>query len=313
MKIPKTKKDKRAYLDISFSWIFGLIIGGFILFGAIYGVTKFINLEESKTSGEGATEFSVLLNPLELGVETGKSIYLKMPVESRVNLKCNSVGLFGTQTISIDEYIRNRWTNAQVEVYLEDKYIFSDSVEEGKGFYAFSKDFEYPFKISSLIYLTSENDAYCFVDPPAKIKKEIENIAQPNIKTGTACQKDAITVCFEKSGCDISVAYSQKIVKKTGKTLYFETDALMYGAIFSDARTYECQASRLMSRVKILTEIYEEKALAIIPTGCVSQALGDLGNLRTSLSAYNSSRDLAQNYQLIKNLETKNNGQCKLW
>lgn len=310
----KNKKDKRGYLDISFSWIFALIVGGFILFGAIYGVTKFIGIQEAKTSGESATDFTNLLNPLELGVESAKSIYLRMPVDSRVNNRCSTAGKFGTQGLSVDEYVRNEWTNAELEVYSQDKYVFSDSMIEGQGFYAFSKDFEYPYKVSSLIYLTSEDETYCFVDPTARIKKELEDLGQENIKVGTSCQtENSINVCFQKTNCDITVGYQEKIVRKSGAIMYFDTDALMYAAIFSDARIYECQLSRLMGRVQALTEIYEEKALSIISTGCVSSALTDLGQLKTSLDSYKSSKDLAMNTQLVKTVETRNNGQCKLW
>ena len=310
----KLTSERRAFLDISFSWIFAIIIGGFILFGAIYGVTKFINIEESKTSGESALEFGTLLNPLELGIESEKSAYISMPLNSRINNKCSVSGTFGSQAISVDEYIRNQWTNSEIDSYFKNKYIFSMPIEEGKGFYVFSKEFDYPFEISSLIYLTSENDIYCFADPPASIKKDLENIDQKNIKIGSSCLKNgSISVCFGRKNCDIIVDYQGKTVEKDDDVVYFDSDSLMYAAIFSDKRNYECQLSRLMKRTNELIKIYETKALDISSRGCISDTLTILNQLESYLDSYSSSEDLSQYSQLIKNLEVKNNAQCKLW
>lgn len=309
-------KKRRGFLDISFSWIFAIIIGAMIIAAAVYGVSKFSKIEETKSSAISATDFTILLNPLETSVESAKSIYIKMPVESRIKNTCSLAGVFGNQVLSLDEYIKNKWSNSGVRTYSENKYIFSKGIVEGKGFYIFSKPFEFPFKVSNLMYLTQEDEKYCFVDPPVKIKKELIELNQPNLKVGTNCLNDEsyTKVCYGNTKCDITVGYKSKFVKKGKDVMYFKGDSLMYAAIFSDKRNYECQLGRLMKRVQKLTEIYEEKALNIQAVGCVSGVLTDLGTLRVLLDSYKDSEDLVVLENQIEEIETINDySKCKLW
>jgi len=36
-------RNKKGAMDISFGWIFAVVVGAFILFLTIYGVIKFVN------------------------------------------------------------------------------------------------------------------------------------------------------------------------------------------------------------------------------------------------------------------------------
>lgn len=306
---------KKGYLDFSFSWIFALLVGGIILFGAIYGVSKFVNISETKSSVTTGTEFGTLLNPLETGIESGKSIYIKMPVPSRVNNKCEDFGTFGRQVISIDEFINKKWSNSNINVYFENKYLFSDSSSEGKGYYVFSKPFEFPFKVANLMYLIPEEDKYCFINAPEKITKELTELSQANLFAQNCSDKNYTNVCFTVGkNCDIVVLYGAKTVKKGTQISYFETDALMYAAVFSDKSVYECQTKRLMKRVLELTKIYEEKALNVQKKSCVSGVLTELSLYRTQLEAYNSSIGLSNLYTTMEDINKKNEyAKCKLW
>jgi len=166
------------------------------------------------------------------------------------------------------------------------------------------------------MYLSSEEKDYCFIDPPVRIQKELMDLNQPNLKLGENCTEDenAIQVCYSDTRCDIVVGYKSKFVRKGKDTMYFEDDSLMYAAIFSGKRSYECQVSRLMKRVQKLTEIYEEKALQVQTVGCVSGVLTDLGNLRVSLDSYKDSEDLSLIQNQIEEIEVANDySKCKLW
>ena len=66
-------KSKKAFLQISFAWLFAIIVGMVILFLAIYASTKIIKTEQIALDVETAKEIGVLLNPLETGFETGKT------------------------------------------------------------------------------------------------------------------------------------------------------------------------------------------------------------------------------------------------
>ncbi len=59
------KKNQKAQFQISFAWLFAIIVGAFILFLAIYAAVKVINIGESATSAITGKEISILLNPLE--------------------------------------------------------------------------------------------------------------------------------------------------------------------------------------------------------------------------------------------------------
>ena len=83
-------KKKRAQLQVSFAWIFAIIVGVFILFLAIYSSTKIVKTGDTGVSAKTGKEISALLNPLEIGFETGVVILLAVPVETRIYNQCDS-------------------------------------------------------------------------------------------------------------------------------------------------------------------------------------------------------------------------------
>ena len=148
-------RNKKAFLQISFAWLFAIIIGGFILFLAIYASTKIIKTEQTALDAGTAKEIGVLLNPLETGFETGKKNSFILPAETRIYNRCNNNGVFGRQIIKISQKSFDKWTDTNVNVGFSNKYIFSENFVEGKKFFLFSKPFKFPFKVTDLIYLTS--------------------------------------------------------------------------------------------------------------------------------------------------------------
>lgn len=304
--------EKKAYLQISFAWVFAIIVGVFILFLAIFAVTKFTNQEQTASDAQTGTEIGVLLNPLETGFETGKTSSFSLPAETRISNGCNNNGNFGRQTIQLSQKSFNKWTETGIDVGFSNKYIFSDNTIEGKKFYVFSKPFDFPFKVSDLIYMTSSEKSYCFIDPPSRIEKEISNLNQNNLFLDE-CPGNSLKVCFDGgSDCDIEVDQNQKFVEKRGGIMYFEDDALMYAAIFSEKDVYECQLNRLMQRTEQLATIYDEKASLISTQGCGLEI--NLFALRTAVDGFSSSSSLASIKEIAENLDDKNNfGVCQLW
>ncbi len=108
--------------------------------------------------------------------------------------------------------------------------------------------------------------------------------------------------------------YYSKSVEKDGEEMYFETDALMYAAIFSDKEVYECQLKRVMQRTENLVELYLDKAVFIASQGCGSELNSDLivlGNLAGDLE---SSETLFQMNYIVEDLEQGNDyAECSLW
>lgn len=308
----KRQKNQRGYLQISFAWIFAIIAGVFILFLAIFAVTKFMGQEQTAVDAQTGTEIGILLNPLETGFETGKTTSFTLPVETRISNRCNNNGNFGRQIIQLSQKSFNKWTETGMDVGFSNKYIFSNGIIEGKKFYVFSKPFEFPFKVSDLIYITSSEKSYCFIDPPVRIEKELSNLNQKNLFLDE-CPDNSLRVCFEGGeSCDIKINQNNKFVEKRGEIMYFETDALMYAAIFADREIYECQLERLMQRTEQLASIYDNKASLISNQGCSLEI--NLFALRTAAGGFSDSWSLAYIKGIAEDLDDRNDfGVCQLW
>ena len=205
-----------------------------------------------------------------------------------------------------------------MDVGFSNKYIFSENFVEGEKFFLFSKPFEFPFKVADLIYLTSSEKEYCFINPPDDIEDEISDLKQENLKTeDCSVGNGSINVCFSSNSgnCDIIVDYGGRSVEKNGDVVYFYTDTLMYAAVFSDKEVYECQLKRLMQRADELSLLYKDKADFISREECFSNLNPELLELNSLENNFAGSENL-NNYMinLVRNTETKNNiAGCKLW
>jgi len=307
--------NNKGYLQISFGWLFAIIVGAVIIFLAIYFVTKMINTENTIQSAKTSKEIGILLNPLETGFESATSTFIRLPEETRIYNECNNIGKFGTQGIQTKQKgIGKKWTEVATEVSFQNKYLFSEAYIQGKTFYIFSKPFEFPFKVADLMYITPASENYCFIkkDIPDNIENEISDLDQANLKLEGTCSEDNIKICFKDSNCDIYVNYNVGYVEKQNDKMYFETDALMYAAIFSDKLTYECQLKRLMQRIEQLSNLYIDKE-NLIALRCDSNLGDDLSILSSSASNLEDSNALNIVYNNAQDLEYQNRGNCRLW
>ena len=305
---------KKGYLDISFSWIFSIIVVAFILFFAITSVSKLGNIKQTSEGAVAGVELGILLNPLETGLETGKTTALTMPVYSRIYMDCDNYSDFGNHYLMVQEQVKKEWQSTGINIKFQNKYLFSDSVMDGKNFYLFTKPFEFPFKVGSLIYMTSSETEYCFSNPPESIEKELTDLNQANIFVNE-CGEDQIKVCFDSStDCQINVYYDSGYIKKKDQTSYFYTDALMYAAIFSDSAIYECELQRVLKKVSNLATIYQEKSLLMVNSGCTFNVISDLNLLQNKINNFQSSSNLNSLVSTVEDLEKNNeNARCRLW
>ncbi len=305
--------NKKAALQISFQWLFALIVGAFILFIAIYAATKVIQTDQTSASAEASKELGILLNPLETGFESGKTNLLSVQVETRIYNTCDNFGEFGQQTIQAAQKTFNKWTETPIDARFQNKYIFSEKPVEGKNFYVFSKPFEFPFKITDLIYLTSAKENYCFVEPPVEIEEELRDLKQGNLFVED-CPENSIRVCFNNGNCEIDVDYFSGYVEKNNELVYFETPALMYAAVFSDKYVYKCQVKRIMQRLENLALLYKDKSGFIAQQGCVAEMDPDLIALSNLANSFEDTGDLSQMTNIVNALENKNDfAECRLW
>ncbi len=312
----KIKKNKKGF-QVSFAWLFAIIAGAFILFLAIYAVTKLIGTGGDITSAKTGAEIGVLLNPLETGFESGRTVLLTMPVETRIHNKYSTSGNFGAQVIQISQKSYGKWSQTEVDISFPNKYIFSDGVVEGKKFFIFSKPFKFPFKVADVIYLTSSEQTYCFIEAPERIEEELSNLNQKNLLVEN-CPAENVGICFDaepeyaSQECDINVDYYGGEVEKNDETMYFETDALMYAAIFSDKNIYEHQIKRLMQRTNELLLLYDTKAVLILDQGCPQDV--NLFVFKSIVNNVQDSEGLMSAANAAEDVERENDwADCRLW
>ncbi len=309
--------SKKGFIQISFPWLFAIIVGILIIFLAIYGVTKLIKTEQTVQDVKTSTEIGILLNPLETSFEEAKTTSLRFPVDTRMYNDCSLDGNFGRQIIRISQKSLNKWTDTDIDIGFSNKYFFSKKIVEGKGVFVFSKPFNFPFKVSDVMYLISSNETYCFMNAPKEIEEEIKNIGSENLLAENCSNmQNTIKVCFSSGvNCDINVnTVSQSIEKRDGK-VYYESNALMYAGIFSETSIYECQVQRIMKRLKMLSELYTNKATLISASNCNTNLEGDLLQLSNLADSFQSSVDLFKMASTVEEIERKNNdnSRCKLW
>jgi hypothetical protein len=314
---------KNGAIDISFGWIFALIVGGTILFLAIFGVFKFTNIQNFQQNTETSKSIDSLLNPIESGYETGQKVILSSTVDTRIYTQCVLDNGLGKQKIQTSQKSFNEWSNIGSSITSLNKYIFSKSPAEDKTFIIFSKSYELPseesyefsFKVADLIYLIPQSEIYCFINAPKNIEEEINNLNINNILLDE-CSSQTTKVCFEKSGdCDIIVNYDEGAIDKDSKRLYFETDALMYAAIFSDKENYECQLKRIIKRAEQLSSIYQEKSRIEKIQGCEGNIENELIKFNELLKNFEDSKDIfiiGEQAKILNKLNSKE-GVCKLW
>jgi len=313
--------DKKAFMQMSFAWIFALLVGAFILFLAIFASIKLTSTEGLEQSAIASKGIGVLLNPLETGFEEGQTNLLKLDTETRIYARCSEEDEFGKQLIQTFHENFGKWSEAEINVSFRNKYIFAEQPIQGRNFLLFSKPFEFPFKVTDLIYIIPLEKEYCFVGAPPRINQEISDLKIPNIYNKTTsgkCPPESTKVCFAgTSGCEIKVNDDAKTVNKgSGNVNHtnYEGDALMYASIFSDKATYECQLQRLMKRVESLALLYNEKSIFISQQGCSNNL--DLFGLASMANSTTSSADLRLRISdLVEIIKKSNerNSYCRLW
>ena len=303
-------------MEISFGWLFAIIVGATVIVLAIYFSTRLINIERTTTGTETTKQIGILTNPLETGFESAKTSSFTLPLETKIYNQCdNYSGVFGEQKISLSEKSFNQWKETGMEISFENKYFFSDNEVEGKTFHVFSKQFNFPFKVADLIYLTSSLNTYCFVNSPEEVQQEISNLNQENLKVigDEECPQGSITVCFDSGDCDVNVA--SNYVRKENKRMYFEGNiALMYAAIFSSPEVYECQVSRLMKRTSEIASLYNDKKDRLSDRGCNfdgGEELSSFSNLAKGITSSSSLNEIKTEADNLDNLNKM--GECLLW
>jgi len=288
--------NKKGF-EFSFAWLFALFVGVAIIFLAIYAASSFLKTGSEEHTSKVAAELGVLLNPIGTNLESSKRYSLTLPEETRIFNECVEEGTFGLQRLSVSTLsgLGEAWPKPGVPASFADKYVFSSDVVQGKELELFVKPLYIPYKVGDLIILYAS--PLCFVAPPNWVEDEISaaGARYVNITSNYSdCPRESISVCFAGGNCNVTVIMEDDRsgrVMKRGQPLFFY-DSLLYGAIVSDKKQYDCQVMRLRKRAGEIARLYLGKTELLSAQGCSSGLEIDLRNyaehLATSTSTLSS-------------------------
>ena len=307
---------KNRGIALSFNWIFAILVGGFILFLAIYGAGKFIRTSEQAICTETAASLVGLTDPLETGFASGKSHEIGFKKKSKLFFDCDeNFRVLGRQRISFAEQtFGDKYGEKGNWITIKDKYLFVEREIEANKIYLFSKPFFMPYKVSDLIVIIPESQNYCFHDASENVRESLEGLNLKNIIFKNRTNEcEGVDICFSrKAGCEIEISEAQGTVfkKKEGKKVHYVGN-LLYGAIFSSPEIYECNVKRTKRRIDELAKIYLEKIEIVERQNCQS-------NIRIKLERVigniESSRELINLYSFMSDVNSINRlSDCKLY
>ncbi|MEI7718375.1 MAG: hypothetical protein WCI72_00790 [archaeon] len=315
--------------EFNFVLIFAIVAGSMILLLAIYGAVKAGSGLQKQTEFELAKSLDIITNPLQAGFAEGSTSRITFRRDTRINNECDTDSKFGENVISVQTKasVGQAWTDNPGEYKIFNKYLFSN-FQEGKTFYVYSKPFYTGYKVTDLIFMSTED--YCFVFPPKEIEEEVSGLNVPNIglqleEGNNTCSDGAKKICFGTSGCEITVkgecsesrcssAYDFGYITDENGTRTYYSGSLIYAALLSDKNVYECNVKRLLYRSSRVADILSRKIDLMSMRGCSSLLKTDLDKFAIILQNA-SAKDLESVYYLANDLEKKNlrEGGCKLW
>jgi hypothetical protein len=271
------KLASKKSVEMSFGMIFSIIAGAVIIFIAIYATARFVQTSQYELSSESAKSLVNMLSPVVNSISTAYApAPIKFKKETRVYTFCETYTslspIFGRQVIGFSEQsgFLKKWPNPSANITRYNKYIFAEDVLQGKTVYIFSKPFYLGYKVDDLIYMSTNN--YCFVAAPDFAKEELTDLNLKNVNFTNRvdfCKEDTLKVCFDfpSNKCNVSVypeglgeSYEKgRVVRKNADTVKYAGSSLMYAAIFSSPKIYECNIKRLGMKANELGMIYNEK------------------------------------------------------
>ncbi len=308
--------------EFSFAWMFALLVGAVILFLAVYVATGILRGGSYERDTEIAKELTILFDPFETGFAESKASMITLPTASRIYNDCSSKGVFGSQIISSSQQTFGKWSDPGGDIRVNNRYVFSREIEEGKKLYLFSKNFEMPFKVAEMIVLTSRK--YCFKNLPNDVDDPLKNLNLESIEFDT-CSIGSVIVCAHPEACDVQIKdlcgtgvpcdeiFEYGYVLRAGKRMYYRGN-LLYAAIFSSPELYECNVKRLAKRLEQLSLLYKDQNT--LARGCGNVIDGPLLQLSRNAASLTGSDDLGalwDDAQVLEGIHDRLNENCRIW
>jgi hypothetical protein len=316
-------KNKKAF-QMSFAWMFAIIVGVAIIFLAIYAASQFIKTSEREVTTKTAKAILNALDKVQTTVEDASSDTIELNIDTRIFTSCNTNGNFGNSIIEISEKINfaDDWSTKGGDVSTQNAYLFAEDMIQGKQINFLIFPFRMPYKVADVTVAYKE--PYCFVNAPRKVENVISSLAsskQNLIITNNlgSCPGGSKSVCFNIGSCDVNVNCEGDCKtgiinkKEWGSGEYF-TGNLLYGAIFSSEENYKCNSERLAMRLSELSDVYQKKAQFVSSKGCNTGLREEVFNLKSLADNYEDPSDFVIIENVAKDIDDKNEVlECQLY
>jgi hypothetical protein len=318
--------------EFSFTWLFALIAGAAILFIAIYTSGRILDTSQYEQSSETASRLVTIFDPLGVASSAeSKSGIIALDSEIRITSDCYTDGSFGRQKFYVSEKksFSDSYGDRGIGTETSNKYIFPGASLEGRSYRYFTKSMNMPFRVADMIVIIPEK-TYCFVNAPEFIIEELEQLGMTNVITKTSlggCKQNVTSItrqeiaCFgsaQNSECGIKITdtpgagpeYTTGYVESGQGRKYFFS-SMIWPAIFSENKDYECNVKRMMMRTSALANVYSQKAKLLSARGVCETNTAGLTILASSARGLVSSSDI---YMVRNSLEgIDENNACELW
>lgn len=246
---------QRKGLEMTFNWIFSIIIGAIILTFFVYFAVQNTDLFGNLTANRVALELDNAFSGFQTTVvET--NLEFNKPI--KLEFKCENIADDVRETILI---------NDKGKSILRDKIVFAPTNIEDTKFLLFTSEWKVPYKVANFIFLTSPKEKYKFEYLP-------ENFELPNF-LGLSENGKNVKFITDTNPCSID---SNKIIINYGKDEYdeyygwictpnssqpygFYGKAMIYAAIFSD--DFDCLYDLMIKKLNLVSSLYKEKAIII--------------------------------------------------
>ncbi|MEM4244795.1 MAG: hypothetical protein QXR60_01140 [Candidatus Nanoarchaeia archaeon] len=283
---------KRAVLAPVFKYIFVMVAGGIILLFFVKFAMDMVSTGEKVTSAELGYLFDESLNALSVSEDQSEPIPGDpWPSDITINVgvgpNCGKFSSGGSwfsanKIIFSPSILKGRqllaWTQSWYYPFEVDNFYFL-TVKRSKYYLVYPSDSNVMSFVKSIDSIALPSDTLEHI--PKSF--DVESIPESQVvgKLGSAAQYDFVKFVFFKNAKIpanfnaryVKIDYSEceadfddddcrgKVDFPNGKSSFFVGKPMLYGAIFTDDyETYNCQLSRIYSRLSLMSEFYSKKA-----------------------------------------------------
>lgn len=197
------KQTSKAQVEVQFNWIFILIAGSIILAFFVVIAVNQKRAADTETNIGFFTGFEKAIGGIS--AVQGKTLLFEIP---SLDLRYDC-----TDSCDCAAYAGASRAKAQITFGLNDRIIFSPNSIKGNSLLTWSKDWNYPFRITNFIFMTSPEVKYLVEDTDLgrKIYDELPpNMIEVEQKQQRAFDKDKFTASLPITG--ITGNYKAKFV-----------------------------------------------------------------------------------------------------